>query len=357
MTVSIQASVSKGWLFRETGNPFHRAYYFDPLHRRDQDRVFDRLLEERFPLSRIHNLESNLVSLAQYSPENLLVGAIQPNMIIGLLLGADFIPYPDQDADISEKILAGTSRSELPNPESLLNSQLIQEFDQKYLLLKEKETAEVIPPFFWDNSGRAVIHGPLTSALKFYGQDFLFQFYDKPVEVEGFFHWYEELCSFLVEHFAALWKRRPKDLHVGECSGTMLGPEEYRRFILPSLRRLSKAIAPVRLHHCGDCSHLLSSIAEEDAITSLDTGNGTSLSAIRELFPGDFPVDLMPPVELLLEGGSKAALLQWIDQQLEENRQGPLSFNYHLEPGYDPENHLLLHRRLEELGLIQEGRR
>ena len=46
--ISIQTSVSKGWLHNEGGFRFDERYYFDPLYRWEQDRAIDRFLADRF---------------------------------------------------------------------------------------------------------------------------------------------------------------------------------------------------------------------------------------------------------------------------------------------------------------------
>ncbi|MDY0289718.1 MAG: uroporphyrinogen decarboxylase family protein [Sphaerochaeta sp.] len=355
--IRIQASVSKGWLNREAGMKFNETYYFNPMERREQDLEIAKFLDERFPRYRLFNLESNLVALEYYSPHHLMVGAIQPNLILGMLLGADFIAYPDRDADISEKILAGlNSIADLPTAEKLLQHPLITRWHSEIINFRRSGEPSVIPPFFWDTSGRVSIHGALTSALKFFGEDLFFKIYDDPDFINEFFVWYEDVNRALVHHFAEAADLPVRTLHIGECSGTMLGPAEYEEFLIPSLRRFSEKIAPVRLHHCGDCTHLLPLIAKNTQLAALDTGNGTHVAAVRSLFGNEFQLDLMPPVELFLEGVDPEKMKSWLEQVLEENRGGNLTINYHLEPGYAEENHLILHDLLYDKKLLQPGR-
>jgi hypothetical protein len=361
--VNIQASVSKGWLHREMGICFDQEYYFDPLHRQKQDMETAVFLDDRFSRYRIHNLESNLVNLDHYTPRQIMVGAIQPNLIIGMLLGADFIAYPDQDADISEKPLAGLDKiTDLPPAKALLEMPLIRRFhtELEQFMRSNPSTGKddpVIPPFFWDTGRRAIIHGSLTSALKFFGHELLLKMYDEPQFITDFFIWYEDACRALIYDFAQAAQISPLSLHVGECSGTIVGPDDYARFVAPSLQRLKHSIAPVRLHHCGNCTHLLPIIAKEAGIASLDTGEGTDVATVRSLFGPAMHLDLMPPVTLLMEGEGAEPLLHWLTQVLQENQGGNLSINYHLEPGYHKENHLLLHEHLYELGLLSPGRK
>ena len=94
-------SVSKGVLAEGGGFVFDEPYFMDPDYRWEQDKLMTRFIEHHFPFP-VYNLEANLVQ-----PEHLpipfrQVGGIQPNMIFGAALGADFVCYGQQDADISQ---------------------------------------------------------------------------------------------------------------------------------------------------------------------------------------------------------------------------------------------------------------
>ena len=336
---------------------FERDYYFDPLGRRNQDLGIAEFLQRTFPRYRIHNLESNLVSLSHYSRTHLYVGGIQPNLILGMLLGANFVAYPHQDADISEAPLAGLrSISDLPDPQSLRDAPLIREWLREIALLRRTQTGAVIPPFFWDTSGRATIHGHITTALKLFGQDILLLVHDDPDFLASFYNWYSDVCVVLIETFASAADIAIQSLHIGECSATMLGPREYRETLIPQMESLAQRIAPLRLHHCGDCTYLLDKIAAIRGLRALDTGSGTSVCEIRRTLGLRFPLDLMPPVELLVAAPEAGRVESWVDTVLAENRDGPLCLNYHLEPGYDPRSHLLVHDALYARGLVHPAR-
>ena len=119
--ISIQTSVSKGWLHTEGGFCFDERYYFDPLYRWEQDRAIERYLAGRFPQHPFHNMESNLVQGEHFSPDQVLVGGIQPNLIVGACLGAEFVFPPDKDSDIAGRPLEGVrAAADLPAPAALL---------------------------------------------------------------------------------------------------------------------------------------------------------------------------------------------------------------------------------------------
>ena len=59
--ISIEASVSKGWLHQSAGFLFDNKYYFDPVYRWEQDSLIHEFVKEKFPNYPIYNMEANLM--------------------------------------------------------------------------------------------------------------------------------------------------------------------------------------------------------------------------------------------------------------------------------------------------------
>jgi hypothetical protein len=351
--VSIQTSVSKGWLHEESGFRFDERYYFDPLYRWEQDRTIDRFLADRFPDHPFHNMESNLVQGTYFSPDQVLVGGIQPNLIVGACLGAGFVFPPDKDSDIAGRPLAGLhDLADLPAPAALLEHPLIRRLDAQIAAVRQaRPDLRVVPPFFWDTSGRATIHGFITTSLKLYGEEVFVRVVDDPDFVGALHDWITTVYIALIRHYSRLGDLPVTSVHIGECSGTMLRPAHYQRFIIPYASRLGRELGPVRLHSCGRSDHLLAAIAQIENLGSLDTGSNTSVAAIRARFGADFRIDLAPPVELLLEGADRAGVVVWLEHTLAENGGGPLHIGFHLEPGYSVANCQSIHDELRLRGV------
>jgi hypothetical protein len=351
--ITIQTSVSKGWLHNEGGFRFDERYYFDPLHRWEQDRAMDRFLTARFPDHPFHNMESNLVQEEHFSPDQVLVGGIQPNLIVGACLGAAYVFPPDKDSDIAGRPLDGVrNAAELPAPASLLDHPLIHRLAAQIAAVRAaRPDLRVIPPFFWDTSGRATIHGFITTALKLYGEEVFVRVYGDPEFVAALHDWITDVYVALIRHFSALGDLPVTSVHIGECSGTMLRPAHYERFVVPYASRIGRELGPVRLHSCGRSDHLLAAIAAIENLAVLDTGSNTSVAAIRARLGRDFRIDIAPPVELLLDGVDHAGVVTWLDRTLAENAGGPLHIGFHLEPGYSVENCLAIHDALRARGL------
>lgn len=340
----ILTSVAKGWLHNEGGFIFDEAYYMDPLHRVAQDKAIDAFLQARFPQHPFYNLESNLVQIDYCVPNQVLVGGMQPNLIVGACLGAEFIFYPDKDMDIAGQPLQGLASAEdLPAPASLLQHPLVKQLDSQIAELQATGDYHVIPPFFWDTSGRATIHGILTTSQKLYGEGIFLRFFDDPDFVQQFHLWIADVYITLIQHFSALANLPITSVHVGECSGAMVRAEDYSTFITPGISKLGRELGPIRLHSCGLSDHLLAAIMQIDNLSILDTGSNTSIAAIRQQYGPDFPIDFAPPVELLLPGVEMQALEAWVAQVLADNAGGPLNVGFHFEPGYSLENCLALH--------------
>ena len=356
--ISIQGSVSKGWLYNEGGFSFDERYYFDPLYRWKQDREIDKFLNDRFPEYALYNMESNLVQAEFYNNDQVLVGAIQPNLIIGAALGAEFVFPPDKDADIIGKPLENIKKiDELPDPISILQTEFIKNLDSQIISLqKERSDLKVIPPFFWDVSGRVTIHGFITTSLKLFGESILMTIFDNPDFVKSVHSWITDTYITLIQHFSDLGNLPVSSVHIGECSGTMLNAEQYENFIVPFASKMGKTLGPIRFHSCGLTDHLLYPISKIENLHVVDTGSNTSVTLMRKVFGRDKELNFAPPVDILLEGSDSRQVISWLDKVLLENAEGPLKIAYHLEPGYSLKNCLTIHDELCKRGLIEEGR-
>jgi hypothetical protein len=84
----------------------------------------------------------------------------------------------------------------------------------------------------------------------------------------------------------------------------------------------------------------------------IDTGSNTSIAKIREMMGDDFEINIEPPLKLLLNHATEQDMLSWLDQILEENRDGPLKLALHIEPDYSIGNCLMMYNELKNRKLI-----
>lgn len=351
--VTIEATASKAWLHENMGACFGKDYYFDPEVRRTVDQACDAYLRETLPALGLVSGESNLTRPAYAPADRVLIGGIQPNMLLGMLLGADFIPQEGMDADISPAVWANRPIEDLPPPPSLLEHELVRKFGQQLRAEKAKSGRVAVPPFFWDASGRAAIHGLLTTAQKFRGEGFFLEMMTDAQAAQDLISWIRESFTVLVHHFAKTGGFAIDGLHVGECSACMVNPELLETFIVRELSRLGRNLAPLRLHSCGPSTHLLDTFARIEGLVSLDLGGETSIAEVRRIFGGGFPVSIAPLVSDLCNT-DPGPLLAWAERAIEENQGGPLVVVYHLEPGYCIETLRALHTKISFFVEAQE---
>ncbi len=331
--LTLETSVSKAFLAEALGLTFDRDYYFDPGRRREVDAQCHRYVAEALADLDVFYTESNLGRKAYFHRDQLLIGGLQPNLILGMLLGAELIPAPRGDADISPACWADRPIEDLPSPDALLDHPLIRQFDEQIRAVQREGRLTPIPPFFWDASGRAAIHGALTTAHKFLGEQFLMDLLAEPDRVRRALDWITEANLVLVRHYARLCGIEIRVVHVGECSSCMVGRAAWEAFVVPTLERIGAELAPIRLHSCGPSDHILEAVRQVPRLVSLDLGGETSLARVRALWGRELPVSIAPPVKLLTSGNLDE-LLAWTERALEANQGGELVILYHLEPQY-----------------------
>ncbi len=151
-------------------------------------------------------MEDNLVQAEHVVPGMLLVGAIQPNIILAAALGAELICDPGKDCDAKGLPLkAVESSAELPDPEELLELPFINDLERQFYSTKERYPGhKVIPSFFWDVSGRATVHGIVTTSLKLAGEEILIKMRLVPELVHAIHHWITDVYINIVNHFSRL---------------------------------------------------------------------------------------------------------------------------------------------------------
>ena len=356
--VNIEASVSKGWLHQTAGFIFDNKYYFDPVYRLEQDTLIHAYVKERFPNYPIYNMEANLMQAKYMRKNHVLVGAIQPNMILAAILGAEFSFFEDKDSDVLGKPLETLSKKEdLPPIAEILNHPLVHDLEYQINRLTEtRPDLRVIPPFFWDESGRATIHGIITTSLKLTGDNIMVTMLADPELAHAVHRWITEAYIVLINHFSELAHLPVTSVHVGECTGPMLSAELYDEFIVPYITLLGKELGPVRLHSCGCSDHITEPMTHIENLQIIDTGSDSSLRLIRSLKGRDFTIHVAPPMELMMLGIPRQRILEWLSKTLEDNDNGPLQIAYHLESHYEINNCLAIHDELDRRGLVKKER-
>ncbi len=337
--ITISGTLSKGWMAKALGVVFDRDYYFEPSRRYAVDCQCNEYAAERFPEMRLFYSESNLGQIDYWDKSQIQIGGIQPNMILGMLLGADFVPQDSGDADITPGCLAGKNAAELLMPESLLGHRLTMLFDEQIRQVQDDSQRRLrpIPPFFWDLSGRAAVHGAMTSTQKFLGENIFMDMMTEPQRALEIMYSIAEAFIVLCRHFSEIANLPITGIHVGECSSCMVGPEVIERFVVPVTSKIGRELGPVRLHSCGPSTGHLETFSKITNLYSLDLGGDTSIRRAREVFGKKMLISVAPlPHDMSVQ--STEPILSWAKRILEENNGGNLEYIYHLEPGYNINN-------------------
>jgi hypothetical protein len=342
--ITISGTLSKAWMAAALGVKFDREYYLNPDIRYLVDSLCNEYALEHFGDMRLFFSESNLGQIDYWNDKQIQIGGIQPNMILGMLLGADFVPQDDKDADITPGCLAGKDPRDLPRPESLLAHPLINLFDDQIHEMQSISDKKLcpIPPFFWDKSGRAAIHGAMTTAQKLIGENIFIDMMTRPQPCLKIMHWLAEAFIVLCRHFSQIADLPITEIHVGECSSCMVGPELFEQFVVPVTSMIGKELGPVRLHSCGPSTNHLKAFSKIANLHSLDLGGDTSIRKAREIFggtpQGGNPKEMMISVSPLpndMSAESTEPILRWAKKIYEENNGGSLEYIYHLDAGYN----------------------
>jgi hypothetical protein len=292
--IKISGTISKAWMAEALGVMFDREYYFNPDIRYIVDSLCNEYAEEHFPDMRLFYSESNLGQIDYWNDKQIQIGGIQPNMILGMLLGAEFIPQCDKDADITPGCLEGIDPGDLPKPESLLEHPLINLYDEQIHQMQTNYDKQLcpIPPFFWDLSGRAVIHGTMTSAQKFLGETIFLDMITKPQSCMEIMRWIGDAYIVLCRYFSKTANLPITEVHVGECSSCMVSPELIEQFVVPVTSQIGEKLGPVRLHSCGPSTNHLETFSKIKKFKSIDLGGDTSIKKARQVFPNEMLISI-----------------------------------------------------------------
>jgi len=330
--ITISGTLSKAWMAGALDVKFDRDYYFDPDKRYAVDSLCNEYASEHFSGMRLFYSESNLGQLNYWDKNQIQIGGIQPNMILGMLLGADFIPQDDKDADITPGCLADRDPCDLPRPGSLLEHQLVNLFDEQIRRVQSDSQKQLRP--IPDTSGRAAIHGTMTSAQKLMGETIFVDMMTRPQPCLEIMHWIAEAFVVLCRHFSEMARLPITEVHVGECASCMVSPEMIGQFVVPVTSKISQELGPVRLHSCGPSTNHLEAFSKITNLHSLDLGGDSSIRKAREIFGKEMLISVSPlPNDMSAE--STESILHWAEHIFEENDGGNLEYIYHLDAGYN----------------------
>ncbi len=362
-------SVAIGVMARRGGFAFDRRYYFDPEYRWTQDVAIARWAEKSYAPRPIYNAEAHLVQLDHQPIPYRQVGGLQPNLILGAALGAEFVFPGDKDPDISVTPLRGVDdlsqlraiRWEEREPIRTFLEQidaLKKQYPEYKIQFEERQTevctpkggVDVFPPFFWDRSGRATVHGPVTTAQKLWGEDFFVLLLEDWDAALARLMWISDVYNHLIRLFSERAELPVTSLHIGECSGCLLSPQHWANAVIPAMNAMVDFCGPVRIHSCGGSDHVLEPMSRVHNLAIFNIGTNTSVAESRRLIGPEVKIDVIPDAQMLCFG-KPADVRAWVERTLIENAGGPLEFQFHLDAGVPLENAIAIFETLQEHGV------
>ncbi|HSW46310.1 MAG TPA: uroporphyrinogen decarboxylase family protein [Phycisphaerae bacterium] len=359
MSVSVQSvsflgSVSFGWLHQRGGFVFDEPYFLDPRIHLEREHKINEYVARHFPDDPIYNMEAHLVQPAGRRRRVALVGPLQPNLILGAAVGARFVFYGDRDPDITPTPLADSHDVGELTSEGWASMWPLSEFLDQIQRAREMVGSRnrVVPPYFWDSTGRATIHGILTTAQKLIGERVFVEMIENPSFIHDLFAWIADAYVAQIRLFAGAADMEITGVHVGDCSLCMVSPDQFTEFVLPHANRLAREFGPVRFHSCGKVDHLLEAFKAVDNLAILNFGSGTSVRKMRELF-GRMRIDLTPDVKMLTYG-SPAEIDAWVRRTIDENDGGPLEIQNHIDVAQPEGNTRQMIETLRAMGVACE---
>jgi uroporphyrinogen-III decarboxylase len=350
-SIDALGSIAIGVMAESGGFCFDREYYYDPQHRWEQDCRIAHWAETKYAPYPLYNTEAHLVQLKHLPRPFRQVGGIQPNLILGAALGAEIVFPGDRDPDITPYPLRGLkSIDEVRDicwQEREPISTFLRQIDE--YMEKSGDDVDVFPPFFWDRSGRATVHGPVTTAHKLIGEEFyiiMMEDFDFAMEI---LMWIADSYNHLIRLFSERAQLPTTGIHIGECSGCMISPELWENAVIPSMNVMVDACGPVRIHSCGNSDHILEQMSRVHDLEILNIGTDTSISRSRELIGPDIEIDVIPDPQLLFSGPPEK-VSDWVRESVSQNGGGPMTIEVHIDAQVPFANTVAIFDTLRELG-------
>ncbi len=190
-------------------------------------------------------------------------------------LGTELIFYPDAPPAPKGHILAdkaALARLKLPDP--LAGGRMLDRV-QACALFREKVGGEQ-PIGGW-------IEGPLAEAADLRGiNEVMVDLIDDPAFVDDLMDF---VCEMEIAFARAQVAAGADIIGMGDSASSLISEQMYRRFVFPRAKRIVDAVhaagAKLRLHICGDITHLLEAIAEL-GVDQVDVDYPVDLALARE---------------------------------------------------------------------------
>jgi hypothetical protein len=308
---TISLNLMPAFYHKHTGITYGEAYYFDPSHRAEVERTEGRFQHEAWGRHGVGSPDP------QPSP-NLFIQSID---LILRTQGAQWRFPEDACLESWGAPWAGLSIAEISrlDPREAAQHPVIDAVLDQYRELRRLygDRADV----FGLKSGWMTIHGPYTDAHQLRGQGLFIEMVTEPADARVIVDKAWEIELAVQGRIAEALGVRPRSLHIGDCSASLLSPRVYREVVLPVNQRLAAQFAGIGYHSCGPSTHLLADFATLTGLGSIQLGPGTDLTEAARLMPGVHLQPLIDPVPL--RDGNPEEAGRMVRQVLEDTSPAP----------------------------------
>lgn len=296
---------------KHLGVTYGESYYFDPAYRAEVE-----CAEQRFLYAALGEYGVGSAS-PQPSPSLFM----QPIDVILLSQGAQLHCPDDATLEARGAPWAGMTVSDIDRLDAheAARHPIVDAVLEQYRVLQSMygDRADV----FGLKSGSVGIHTPYTTAHQLCGEGlFMLMMEDADgarVVLEKVRALIFAVFGRLIEELAA----RPRHLHLGDCSASLLSPRVYEQIVLPVNQKLAAQYPATGYHSCGASTHLLQSFATLPRLGNIQLGPGTDLREAVRLMPGVRMEPLIDP--LLVRNGTVSEVAEGIAEVLEQTAAAP----------------------------------
>ena len=284
----ISLNVMPAFYCRHAGVTYGEAFYFDPVYRAEVERTEGRVQYEFWGR---HGVGSP-------DPQPAASLSIQPVDLLLRTQGALWrFPEDATVESIGEPWASLTSAEiEAIDPRDAAHHPVVEAIIAQYGDLQRLygDRADVMGV----RSGLMGIHTPYTTAHQLRGQALFIEMLTDPKAVQVIFEKVWAIYQAVFGRLAEVVGTALTDIHLGDCSASLLSESTYREVVLPTNRRLAAQFDRAGYHSCGSSSHLLSAFATLPQVTAVQLGPGTDLRQAAWLMPGTHLMPLVDPLPL-----------------------------------------------------------
>jgi len=284
--ISCQLSVYPDYLNAEMGFDFSERFHTDPEYRNEKWKEVVRWVNSRFGRWGCGHPEPD---------DSYSVTTLDSVHLTSHLFGSKVTFYPDRFPDCHDYPLSSIPalREFVWRTDEVMRQVRLLLCEAKRLIDLFGAQRVAMPYYYSEYAGMTdmeAAHCPLTIAYRLFGERLLVELYDDP---DGVRHVFQEINAMSKEVGAlfreVFGKPMAKSACVGACGATLIGPSQFRDFLMPVVLNYADG-RPLLFHSCGNVNRLFGVFGEmndSNAVKVFDCREqaGVDIESALEAFP------------------------------------------------------------------------